>query len=305
MTQILQSKVKKEVFMKKRYILVLLILLTLLIGCTNKEPVEQTIDTGISISECRDTPLATGCYIPSDDLNHISTDPVEYLITEDFDTERVGQAPRNWLLYKNQEYKADGVRTIIAEEAGGNRYVRMYSDGLRAPAYPQSAPTPTFIFTTKFNLDIDRKGVAFGSVMIPSEVTSNAVTLGVSTGAVNAISVVIGTDRKVSVKVGGPFFYFSGSGDGGSEYATAFTLTKDIWYSFKFEWDASLNEVKAFIIIDAVETLLYSGEFHISNRVNAEVNETILVPNVFKVTMPRYSSGWAYLDDVVVERKGE
>lgn len=290
--------------MKKRYILVLLILLTLLVGCTS-EPIDETNDNGIIISECRDTPLAAGCYIPSDDLNHISTDPVEYLITEDFDTERVGQAPRNWLLYKNQEYKADGVRAIIAEADGGNRYVRMYSDGLRAPAYPQSAPTPTFIFTTKFNLDIDRKGVAYGSVMIPSEVTSNAVTLGVSTGAVNAISVVIGADRKVSVKVGGPFFYYSGSGDGGSEYATAFTLSKDIWYSFRFEWDAALNEVKAFIIIDEVETMLYSGEFHISNRVNAESSGAILVPNVFKVTMPRYSSGWAYLDNVIVERKGE
>jgi len=297
--------------MKKRYILVLLILFTLLVGCT-KEPVEQTIDTGITISECRDTPLAIGCYIPSSDLNHISTDPVEYLITEDFNTERVGQAPRNWLLYKNQEYKADGVRTIIAEADGGNRYVRMFSDGLRAPAYPQSAPTPTFIFTTKFNLDIDRKGVAYGSVFLPSDFyiddklqTSNSVTFGVSTGAVNAISIVIGADRKVSVKVGGPFFYYSGSGDGGSEYATAFTLTKDIWYDFKFEWDASLNEVKAFIIVNEVETLLYSGDFHISNRVNAEASGAILVPNVFKVTMPRYSSGWAYLDNVIVERKGE
>jgi hypothetical protein len=291
--------------MKKRYILVLLVLLISLVGCTGVEPNEPSSQTGLLESECRDTPLAVGCYIPFSDLDHISTVSVEYLMNETFDTERVGQAPRNWLLYKNQEYKADGVRTIIAEEEGGNRFVRMFSDGLRAPAFPQSAPTPTFIFTTKFNLDIDRKGVAFGSVMIPSDFSSNAVTLGVSTGAVNTISVVVGADLKVSVKVGGPFFYYSGSGDGGTEYSTPFTLVKDAWYDFKFEWDASINEVSAFIIIDDVETLLYSGEFHISNRVNAESSGALLVPNVFKVTMPRYSSGWAYLDNVIVERKGE
>ena len=227
--------------MKKRYIFVLLILLTVLVGCTEKEPVEQTINTGIEISECRDTPLAEGCYIPSDDLNHISTDPVEYVIDENFDTERVNQAPRNWLLYKNEEYKTDGVKAMIAEDEIGNRFVKMYSDGLRAPAFPQSAPTPTFIFTTKFNLDIDRKGIAYGSIMIPGDVSSNSVSLGVSTGAVNAISVVIDTDLKVNVKVGGPFFYYSGSGDGGTTYPTSFTLTKDSWYDFRFEWDASLN----------------------------------------------------------------
>ena len=290
--------------MKNRYIFVLLILLTVLVGCTDKEPVEQTIDTGMTVSECRDTPLAAGCYIPSDDLDHISTVPVEYLIDENFDTEQVNQTPRNWLLYKNQEYKADGVRAMIAEE-DGNKYVRMYSDGLRAPAFPQSAPTPTFIFTTKFNLDVDRKGIAYGSILIPSEVPSNSVSLGVSTGAVNSISVVIDNDLKVNVKVGGPFFYYSGSGDGGNTYPTAFTLTKDNWYDFRFEWDASINEVKAFIIIDDVESELYSGEFHISNRINAESNGAILVPNVFRVTMPRFMSGWAYLDSVKVERKGE
>jgi len=291
--------------MKKRYIFVLLILLFMLIGCTEGEPVEDSNPTEMTMSECRDTPLAVGCYIPSTDLDHISTVPVEYLIDENFDTERINQAPRNWLLYKNEEYKADGVKAMIAEADGGNLFVKMYSDGLRAPAFPQSAPTPTFIFTTKFNLDIDRKGIAYGSIWIPSEVPSNSISLGVSTGAVNTISVVIGSDLKVNVKVGGPFFYYSGSGDGGTEYQTAFTLTKDLWYDFRFEWDASLNEVKAFIIIDNVESLLYSGEFHISNKVNAEESGAILVPNVFKVTMPRYMSGWAYLDNVKVERKGE
>lgn len=291
--------------MKKRYIFILLFLLVVLVGCTDNEPVEQTDETKISVSECRDTPLAAGCYIPSNDLDHISTVSVEYLIDENFDIEQVNQTPRNWLLYKNQEYKTDGVRAIIAEEEGGNKYVRMYSDGLRAPAFPQSAPTPTFIFTTKFNLDIDRKGIAYGSVMIPSDVQSNSVSLGVSTGAVNAITVIIDTDLKVNVKVGGPFFYYSGSGDGGTVYPTAFTIDKDVWYNFKFEWDAQINLVKAFIIINDVDVLLYSGEFHISNRVNAESNGAILVPNVFRVTMPRFMSGWAYLDNVKIERKGE
>jgi hypothetical protein len=185
----------------------------------------------------------------------------------------------------------------------------MYSDGLRAPMYPQSAPTPTFILTSKFNLDIARAGIAYGSIMIPSEnklkigEESNAVSLGVSTGAVNTISVVIGTDLSLSVKVGGPFFYYSGTGDGGDIYTTAYTLVKDQWYDFKFEWDASINSLKAFIIIDEVETSIFSGGFHISSRVNALISGMIMVPNVFRVTMPRYMSGWAYLDNVFVLRK--
>jgi hypothetical protein len=180
----------------------------------------------------------------------------------------------------------------------------MFSDGLRAPMYPQSAPTPTFIFTTKFNLDQDRKGVAYANIMIPTDVQANAVTVGVATGAVNTIGVTIGQDQKVSVRVGGPFFYYSGSGDGGETISTNVTLTKGSWYTFKFEWDASTNMIAAYLIQGETETSLYSGPFHISSRFNATANGFILVPNVVRVTMPRYSSGWAYLDHVIVERKG-
>jgi hypothetical protein len=288
--------------MKRKLTALILILGLILSACTEA----GTPNTPVNLEDygCKDTPLAEGCFVPSEDLDFISATPEEYLISETFDTERVGANPRNWLLYRNQEYAVDGVRTIIAEEAGGNRYVRMFSDGLRAPMYPQSAPTPTFIFTTKFNLDQDRKGVAYANIMIPTDVQANAVTVGVATGAVNTIGVTIGQDQKVSVRVGGPFFYYSGSGDGGETISTNVTLTKGSWYTFKFEWDASTNMIAAYLIQGETETSLYSGPFHISSRFNATANGFILVPNVVRVTMPRYSSGWAYLDNVIVERKG-
>lgn len=287
--------------MKKTILGVLMVLMFAFSGCMSDTP-DQTLGSDY---RCKDTPLAEGCYIPSEDLNFISPTPDEYTISETFETERVGQMPRNWLLYRNEEYAADGVKATIVE-GENNKYVEMKSDGLKAPMYPQSAPTPTFIFSTKFNLDIDRKGVAYASLMLPSDKKASSISLGVTTGAVNTISVVIGTDLKVKVKVGGPFFYYSGTADGGDEYQTPYTLEKDMWYTFKYEWDASLNQVSAYMKVDETFILLYQGAFHISNRVNALSNGSILVPNIFKVTMPRGSAGqgFGYLDNVLVERKG-
>lgn len=285
--------------MKKTIFGVLLILLIGLVGCTEKGgPTSELEDYS-----CKDTPLAEGCYIPSSDLDHESPVPVEYTISETFETDREGQLPRNWLLYRNEEYATDGVTATIVKQ-DENQFVEMYSDGLKAPMYPQSAPTPTFIFSTKFNLDIDRKGVASARIMMPSDKKINAITLGVSTGAVNTIAIVIGTDLSVKVKVGGPFFYYSGTADGGEEHATSYVLNKDQWYQFKYEWDASLNQVSAYILDGETYVLLYQGAFHISNRINALENGMIMVPNIFKVTMPRYQSGYGYLDDVIIERKG-
>lgn len=284
--------------MKKSLLMMVFIFMMILSACSEKTP-ELTIED----YACKDTPLKEGCYTPSNDLDFISPVAEEYLISETFETDRVNQMPRNWLLYRNEEYKADGVKATILE-LNENRYVELFSDGLKAPMYPQSAPNPTFIFSTKFNLDIDKKGVAYVSVMLPSNKPTDAISFGVSTGAVNTISAVIGTDLKVKVKVGGPFFYYSGTADGGDEFSTAYTLNKDTWYTFKFEWDASLNLVSAKIKQGENFVLLYSGQFHISNRVNALATGAILVPNVFKVTMPRnYMNSYAYLDDVIVERK--
>ena len=139
--------------------------------------------------------------------------------------------------------------------------------------YLQNAPTPTFIFTTKFNLDKERKGVAYGSVLLPSEEllpegeTYNSVTIGVATGAVNTISVTIGNDLKISVKVGGPFYYHSGNNDSGEKFATDKTAELDTWYRFKFVWDAE-GSYTAYLIQDGEELLLHSGKFHVSNRYN-------------------------------------
>ena len=285
--------------MKTKLFVVMILTSIILIGCSTPSETQEHY-------ACKDTPLAEGCYTPSGDLDHISPIPTEFTINEDFRFDFVGQMPENWLLYTNPEYAPGGVRALVREDEGGNRYVEMYSDGLQKPPYPQAADTPTFIFTTKFNLDQTRAGVAYGSLMVP-EKDGNSVTMGVSTGTVNAISVTIDENLQLSVKVGGPFFYFSGNNDAGVTYTTNHTISYDTWYQFKFEWDAELNEVKAFIIIDGEEVLLHAGQFHISNRFNATPNGEILVPNVFRVTMPsgRNSSGYSYLSNVLVERKGE
>ena len=284
--------------MKRKIMGILMVLSLILVGCAKPQQ-----DTSLTDFRCKDTPLAEGCFIPSNKLDFVNPIPEEYTISETFELERVGQMPRNWLLYRNEEYKPDGVSAKVVELLG-NKYVEMYSDGLQAPMYPQSAPTPTFIFTTKFNLDQDRKGVAFASVMIPSDKPSNSISLGIATGAVNTIGVTIGADLKVNVKVGGPFFYYSSTGDGGTTILTNHTLSKDQWYTFKYEWDAAMNTVSVSIKVDNMYLLLHQAEFHISNRVNATLSGAILVPNVFKVTMPRNQNGYAYLDNVIIERWG-
>jgi hypothetical protein len=286
--------------MKKSILGVILVLSFILTACVGKTPTPEETQDYV----CKGTPLASGCYVPSDDLNFISPIADEYTISETFETDRVNQMPRNWLLYRNEEYKTDGVKATIIEK-DGNRYVELFSDGLKMPMYPQSAPNPTFIFSTKFNLDLDRKGVAYASVMLPSNKPTDSISFGVSTGAVNTIQAVIGSDLKVQIKVGGPFFYYSGTADGGDFHSTSVTIQKDVWYTFKFEWDASTNVVSAHIQQGDQFMSLYSGAFHISNRVNALASGQILVPNVFKVTMPRnYTNTYAYLDNVIVERKG-
>ncbi|MDG0889626.1 hypothetical protein [Paracholeplasma manati] len=286
--------------MKKSILGVMITLLIVLSGCVQKTPEPEAEKDYI----CKDTPLAEGCYVPSDDLDFISPVADEYTISETFETDRVNQMPRNWLLYRNEEYKTDGVKATIVEN-GDNRYVELFSDGLKAPMYPQSAPNPTFIFSTKFNLDQDRKGVAYASILLPSDKPTDSISFGVSTGAVNTIQAIIGSDLKVQIKVGGPFFYYSGTADGGDIHSTNITIQKDTWYTFKFEWDASTNVVSAFIQQGDQFTALYSGAFHLSNRVNALADGAILVPNVFRVTMPRnYTNTYAYIDDVIIERKG-
>ena len=286
--------------MKKSILGVMITLLIVLSGCVQKTPEPEAEKDYI----CKDTPLAEGCYVPSDDLDFISPVADEYTISETFETDRVNQMPRNWLLYRNEEYKTDGVKATIVEN-GDNRYVELFSDGLKAPMYPQSAPNPTFIFSTKFNLDQDRKGVAYASILLPSDKPTDSISFGVSTGAVNTIQAIIGSDLKVQIKVGGPFFYYSGTADGGDIHSTNITIQKDTWYTFKFEWDASTNVVSVSIQQGDQFTALYSGTFHISNRVNALADGAILVPNVFRVTMPRnYTNTYAYIDDVIVERKG-
>jgi hypothetical protein len=281
--------------------LLLVFLLLFMVGCD--VATTTTMETADLESACKDTPLAEACYQPSGDLNHITPTPEEYTIDETFDTDRLNQQPRNWLLYSNAEYLPNGVYAKVVEGISG-RHVQLYSNGLARPPHPQSAPVPTFIFSTKFNLDQARAGVAYADVMVPST-NKNAVTVGISTGAVNAISITVDNDLKLVVKVGGPFYYYSLTGDGGTLIATSITLQTETWYSFRFEWDAEANVISAYLVQTSGDTLLHSGPFHLSNRFNALETGAILVPNNVKVTMPRGQSGFAYLDNVRVERKAE
>ncbi|MBN2504732.1 MAG: hypothetical protein JXB20_05245 [Bacilli bacterium] len=296
--------------MKKTLILLLFLVVTTLIACDQETSTTTTATTAATTttqsisseqeSPCKDDPLGTDCFIPSDDLDFISPVANEYTIVEDFESELLNQQPMNWLLYSNSEYKSGGVSAKVKGDET-NHYVEMYSDGLQKPLYPQSAPTPTFIFTSKFNLDIDRSGVAYADIMVPS-VLGNSVSVGVSTGAVNSISIIVDTDLSLLVKVGGPFYYYSQNGDGGDYHDTGITLNPDTWYSFRFEWDAQSDSISAYMVVDSIDTILFDGVFHISNRFNALADGEILVPNVVKVTMPYGRSGYAYLDNVSVER---
>jgi hypothetical protein len=84
---------------------------------------------------------------------------------------------------------------------------------------------------------------------------------------------------------------------------TGITLTRDEWHRFRFEWDAALDRVAAYLVVGESDTLLYQGSFHISNRFNAEAQGEILVPNVVRITMPYGQAGEAWLDNVIVSRK--
>lgn len=301
--------------MKKKSLLMLILLMfsLVLFACSGEE--EPTEQQSIGF----DDPFSPDIYIPTSDLEHISPVPDEYTIQEDFDAETLNQTPRNWYLYTNNEYGISESyyegsslayyvpQEVLARTVGDetNQYVEMYSAGVHAPMYPQGAPTPTFIFTAMFNLDQDRAGVAYGSLMVSSDKHNNKVTLGVSSGSVTTISVTIEENLDLTVKVGGPFFYYSGTADAGDTYDTDYTLSKDTWYSFKFEWQAATDFLAAYLLVDDTYVLLWQGNFHISSRVNALETGTIMVPNVVRVTMPRYQEGWAYLDDINVERWGD
>ncbi len=296
--------------MRRTLILLLLPVFFALVACdrettvTTTDQLEVVTTTSLEVeSPCKNDPFGTNCFIPSDNLDFISPVPDEYTISETFETEVVDQMPMNWLLYTNSEYKANGVFAKV-KTTGDNKYVEMYSDGLQKPLYPQSAPTPTFIFTTKFNLDITQSGIANMDIMVPSE-NMNSVSAGVSTGAVNTISIIIDNDMSLLVKVGGPYYYYSQNGDGGDYHDTGRVLETETWYTFRFTWDGPSNLVAAYLVLAAEDVLLYEGQFHISNRFNAKADGKILVPNVVKITMPYRQSGYAYLDNVSVERSGE
>lgn len=288
----------------KKYILLLLLVFGLfgIVGCQNnsEEPNgDKIIETE---SPCKDNPFGEGCYNPSKDLDHISTEIEEFLVEDDFEGERTDQKPRKWLIYSNPEYKAGAVDAKVLEE-DGNKFVRLYSDGSAKPPYPQGAAQPTLIFTTKFNLDLTKKGQLEIDVMVPEE-ENNQVSFGLSAGAVNVINFTISKDYKLSSKVGGPYFYFSGNADAGQTHPTDIVITPGKWYKFLFTWDIEQDKVQSFIYLDDQKELVVDSAFHVSNHFNAKLDNEILGPNVISVTMPysRLNVGYAFIDNVKVSR---
>lgn len=289
--------------MKKIVISFILVIVTFILsGCdkTKEEPIIEKEKQSV----CMNQPLASGCFDPDFDLEFISPEKEEYLISETFEDEFLNQQPYNWLLYRNQEYQADSVSARVVE-MDGNKVVKVYSDGKYSPAYPQGVSKPeSLILSTKFNLDETRAGIATAKIMVPSN-EGNEVSFGIYTGAVNVASILIDRQMKVTVKIGGPFFYHSGNGDSGIYIDTNITLSRDEFHQFSFHWDGITNQLKV-VFNQPTDIILYEGEFHISARTNAEATEFLQVPNVFKVTMPKALNmqGYAYVDDVIVTRKG-
>lgn len=269
----------------------LIILLLFLMGCNNEK--EKS-------SPCKDNPLSEECYVPTGDLNHISPIRDEYLVSETFEEERVGQTPRNFLLYENSEYRP-GMAVAKVEEVSGNKYVSLFSNGKGRPPYPQNAPTSTLIFTTKFNLDQTKKGALKIDMMVPSE-NNNVVHFGLSAGAVNTMSFIIDKEYNLRLKVGGPFYYYSGNNDGGDETNLNMKITPDVWHTFEIHFDVNENSLKAYMHKPNL-TLLHETTFHVSNRFNAKQDGEILVPNNVKITMPAGNfEGFAYTDNISVFR---
>lgn len=289
--------------MKKIVISFILVSMTLTLGACDKTKEEPIVDEEKQ-SVCMEQPLSSGCFDPNFDLDFISPTKEEFLISETFETEFLNQQPYNWLLYRNQEYQADSVSARVVE-MDGNKVVKVFSDGKYSPAFPQGVSKPeSLILSTKFNLDQTRSGVATGKIMVPSN-EGNEVSFGIYTGAVNVASILIDRQMKLTVKIGGPFFYHSGSGDSGIYIDTNLTLTRDEFHQFSFHWDGNTNLLKV-VLNQTTDVILYEGEFHISARTNAVATEFLQVPNVFKVTMPKALNmqGYAYIDDVIVTRKG-
>lgn len=273
---------------------IVLLMLIFLVGCTKTGGTKETE------SPCKDNPLSADCFIPSKNLDHISPTPDEYLVDDNFEAERPGQMPRNFLLYENSEYRPGMVHAKVIK-AEDNQYVELYSNGKGRPPYPQNAPTSTLIFTTKFNLDKTGKGALKIDMMVPSE-NNNEVHFGLSAGAVNVMNFIIKKDYSLHLKKGGPFFYYSGNNDGGEVVDLNKTITPDTWITFEIHFDVHENNLKAFIHADTV-TLLHESTFHRSNRFNAKEDGEIFAPNNVKITMPAgIFEGFAYVDNVIVKR---
>lgn len=273
---------------------------------------------------------------PSQTLVKPEAEDLEKVFDDNFDNANINSMPSNWKLYSDANYKttSQSARIVAGEE--GNRYVKLTSTGLNYPPYPAGDPVPSFNFTREFNLDASKKGVAYASLMVPSvkieelgkqtegDVINNEVTFSVASGSVNVISVTITKSYKLVVKRGGLFYYYTNKNVAVYEDLGAYsTVSPDTWYTFKLEWDAAQNMVRASIKVGESFVKLVEGTFHESNRFLAEPQGNIIVPNVVSIRMPKKADGGggtytyfadggykthngaygeAYLDNVKVER---
>ncbi len=86
---------------------------------------------------------------------------------------------------------------------------------------------------------------------------------------------------------------------------TSIKVAVNTWYTFRVEWNANEDKVKAFIYDNNTLSLipLYTGNFHQSVRFNAKKTGEPLPPNHVRFSMPFsvLKTGYAYVDNVRID----
>lgn len=238
------------------------------------------------------------------ELMYIDKNKAETLINENFEDMSLGSLGSNWKLYQNQYYNYNDVIARVTE-SDNNKILELQSSGLSKPTYPlydlpNNKYQPSFILNSEFYYENEKKASLQGKIKIDTR-NQSTIEFGISTGSVNAISVVFDDSGIIKVKRGDYFSYFYSKKDYREYIITSHLYEKEKWYEFRFEWDVSNNKIEVFIKNDtnSFESLSYSNtSFNLSNRANADINNIIITPNNFKITMSYNDIGYAYIDDI-------
>jgi hypothetical protein len=257
---------------------------------------------------CKDNPFSEQCFVKYPGLSVVEeTEPEEMTFYETFKEDMVYGQPFNWLLFRDDIYKVDTVEAKVLDQSNvnflvptDNRVLSLYSKGNIEPLY---YPKNTLTFTREFNLDAKRYGVAEATILIP-ENNANQIDFELVTGATNVIGFEINVDGKggVNVVAGDVFYFYQGTT---IQVPTSIKVAVNTWYTFRVEWNANEDKVKAFIYDNNTLSLipLYTGNFHQSVRFNAKKTGEPLPPNHVRFSMPFsvLKTGYAYVDNVRID----